>query len=294
MYNLIRKYISIIYFISAVKWQIYIFIIPYFSILVTYEIDFIFPDIFPDIFPCYIVIKTIYYSYTNICIYTSERVWKYSGAHQIYGGTILDNYKDWLYALLKTEPIPPEDIPDIGLYMDQVTTLMDTRLAGSKRYPDDKILTKTMINNYTKNHLLPPSDKKKYSREHVFLLIMIYYLKSMLSISDIQSLLEPLSEKYFPKNEENGLTLSDIYQKIIDDNTANEEAISEDIIKTWERTRNSFAEHSPSTEESEYLDDFSFIYQLGYDIYIRKQIIEKLIDQRRKENPPKKKGSKKK
>ncbi len=169
----------------------------------------------------------------------------------------MDNYKDWLYALLKTEPIPPEDIPDIGLYMDQVTTLMDTRLAGSKRYPDDKILTKTMINNYTKNHLLPPSDKKKYSREHVFLLIMIYYLKSMLSISDIQSLLEPLSEKYFPKNEENGLTLSDIYQKIIDDNTANEEYISEDIIKTWERTRNSFAEHSPSTEESEYLDDFS-------------------------------------
>ena len=137
-------------------------------------------------------------------------------------------------------------------------------------------------------------DKKKYSREHVFLLIMIYYLKSMLSISDIQSLLEPLSEKYFPKNEENGLTLSDIYQKIIDDNTANEEYISEDIIKTWERTRNSFAEHSPSTEESEYLDDFSFIYQLGYDIYIRKQIIEKLIDKRRKENPPKKKGSKKK
>ena len=171
----------------------------------------------------------------------------------------MDNYKDWLYALLKTEPIPPEDIPDIGLYMDQVTTLMDTRLAGSKRYPDDKILTKTMINNYTKNHLLPPSDKK-----------------------------------YFPKNEENGLTLSDIYQKIIDDNTANEEYISEDIIKTWERTRNSFAEHSPSTEESEYLDDFSFIYQLGYDIYIRKQIIEKLIDKRRKENPPKKKGSKKK
>ena len=199
-----------------------------------------------------------------------------------------------LGSLSRIDYIKPEEVPNIPLYMDQVTTLMDTRLAGSKRYPDDKILTKTMINNYTKNHLLPPSDKKKYSREHVFLLIMIYYLKSMLSISDIQSLLEPLSEKYFPKNEENGLTLSDIYQKIIDDNTANEEYISEDIIKTWERTRNSFAEHSPSTEESEYLDDFSFIYQLGYDIYIRKQIIEKLIDKRRKENPPKKKGSKKK
>ena len=107
----------------------------------------------------------------------------------------MDNYKDWLCNLLKTESIPPEDIPNIGLYMDQVTTLMDTRLASSKRYPDDKILTKTMINNYTKNKLLPPSNKKKYSREHIFLLIMIYYLKSILSISDIQSLLEPLSER---------------------------------------------------------------------------------------------------
>jgi len=201
---------------------------------------------------------------------------------------------DLLNSLDSLEGIRPGEIPNIALYMDQVTTFMDAQLASSRRFESDKVLTKTMINNYTKNHLLPPSDKKKYSREHVFLLIMIYYLKSMLSISDIQSLLEPLSEKYFPKNEENGLTLSDIYQKIIDDNTANEEYISEDIIKTWERTRNSFAEHSPSTEESEYLDDFSFIYQLGYDIYIRKQIIEKLIDKRRKENPPKKKGSKKK
>ena len=190
--------------------------------------------------------------------------------------------------------IHADQIPNIDLYMDQVTTFMDSHMASTRRRPEDKILTKTMINNYAKNNLLPPPVKKKYSREHVFLLIMIYYLKSMLSISDIQSLLEPLSEKYFPKNKENGLTLSDIYQKIIDDNTANEEYISEDIIKTWERTRNSFAEHSPSTEESEYLDDFSFIYQLGYDIYIRKQIIEKLIDKRREENPPKKKGSKKK
>ena len=205
-----------------------------------------------------------------------------------------ERLRDFFARLDSLDYIKPEQIPNIDLYMDQVTTFMDEHLGQSKRYEDDKVLTKTMINNYAKNNLLPPPVKKKYSREHVFLLIMIYYLKSMLSISDIQSLLEPLSEKYFPKNEENGLTLSDIYQKIIDDNTANEEYISEDIIKTWERTRNSFAEHSPSTEESEYLDDFSFIYQLGYDIYIRKQIIEKLIDKRRKGNPPKKKGSKKK
>ena len=77
-----------------------------------------------------------------------------------------------------------DDIPNIDLYMDQVTTLMDTRLASSKRYPDDKILTKTMINNYTKNKLLPPSNKKKYSREHIFLLIMIRFEKTKKGYAD--------------------------------------------------------------------------------------------------------------
>ena len=49
--------------------------------------------------------------------------------------------------------IKPEDIPNIDLYMDQVTTFMDAQLASTKRYKEDKILTKTMINNYTKNNL---------------------------------------------------------------------------------------------------------------------------------------------
>ena len=183
-----------------------------------------------------------------------------------------------------------KDIPSLDLYMDQIMTLFDDHLQDHKRFVDDKLLTKTMINNYTKNKLLPPSNKKKYSREHIFLLIMIYYLKSILSISDIQSLLEPLSERYFPENTENGLSLSDIYQKIINDYAVNETAISEDIIETWEKSRNSFAEYSLSEEEAKYLDDFSFIYQLCYDIYMRKQIIEKLIDRRREEHPKKKKG----
>ena len=74
---------------------------------------------------------------------------------------------------------------------------MDTRLAGSKRYPDDKILTKTMINNYAKNKLLPPPVKKKYSPEHMMLLVFIYYFKNILSITDIQTLLAPITDRYF-------------------------------------------------------------------------------------------------
>ena len=46
--------------------------------------------------------------------------------------------------------IQPEEIPSIRLYMDQVTTFIEERLAPLKRRPQDKLLTKTMINNYAK------------------------------------------------------------------------------------------------------------------------------------------------
>ena len=49
--------------------------------------------------------------------------------------------------------IKPDEIPNIDLYMDQVTTFMEENLASTKRHEDDKILTKTMINNYAKNKL---------------------------------------------------------------------------------------------------------------------------------------------
>ena len=67
-----------------------------------------------------------------------------------------------------------EKIPGIDLYMDQVTSFMEEELKNTKRNQEDKALTKTMINNYAKNRLLPPPVKKKYSREHILLLLFIY------------------------------------------------------------------------------------------------------------------------
>ena len=111
-----------------------------------------------------------------------------------------------LESLSRIDYIRPEEIPNIDLYMDQVTTFMDTQLAATKRYDEDKILTKTMINNYTKNNLLPPPLKKKYSKEHVLLLIFIYYFKNILSIKDIEIVLKPLKEKYFSGDSDMDLT----------------------------------------------------------------------------------------
>jgi len=96
--------------------------------------------------------------------------------------------------------VKADEIPDIDLYMDQVTTFMDSHLKDMRRHPGDKVLTKTMINNYTKAKIFPPPVKKKYSRTHLMLLIMIYHLKAILSIKDIGvlfhvALAEPDAEK---------------------------------------------------------------------------------------------------
>lgn len=200
---------------------------------------------------------------------------------------------DWLHALLQVTSIPSADIPNIDLYMDQITTFMDAHLADSRRYPDDKIMTKTMINNYTKNHLLPPPVKKKYSREHIILLILIYRLKNMLSITDIQSILEPLTKEYFPVHEESGLSLKDIYDKLLVETEKKHPDIEQQIIADWEDSRNSFDAFSPSAEEAAYLDDLVFIYKLCCDIYTRKQAIEKIIDRRRQASAPSDKKQKK-
>ena len=104
---------------------------------------------------------------------------------------------DLLNSLDSLEGIRPGEIPNIALYMDQVTTFMDAQLASSRRFESDKVLTKTMINNYAKNNLLPPPVKKKYSKEHVVVMIFIYYFKTILSIKDIETILTPITEKYF-------------------------------------------------------------------------------------------------
>ena len=65
-----------------------------------------------------------------------------------------------LESLSKMEYIKSSKIPDIDLYMDQVLTFMNGNLDNVKRHESDKVMTKTMINNYAKNHLLPARKRK--------------------------------------------------------------------------------------------------------------------------------------
>jgi len=118
--------------------------------------------------------------------------------------------EQWLKAFGEFEEnhqIAVNDIPSIDLYIDQVTTFIDDNLGFFKRDEEDKILTKTMINNYTKQQVLPPPHNKKYSKAHMVLLILIYQMKQVMSIHDIQSLLMPANPgEPLTDQEKDGLT----------------------------------------------------------------------------------------
>lgn len=100
-----------------------------------------------------------------------------------------------LRELQKPIRIELADIPDIDLYMDQVLTFLETRLSDYKRGPKEKVFTKTMINNYAKAGIILSPQKKKYSRDNMVLLLLMYRLKHIMSIQDISTLFAPLLER---------------------------------------------------------------------------------------------------
>lgn len=185
--------------------------------------------------------------------------------------------------------VKPTDIPNIDLYMDQVTTFMDNKLRKATRYPsEDKVMTKTMINNYAKNDLLPPPVKKKYSKEHMLVLIFIYYYKGFLSISDIQTILQPITERFFDTKDD--FSIEAIYEEVFALEKEQIDSLKKDVVDKYHQAMGTF-EDAPE-DHKEFLKLFSFICFLSFDVYMKKMLIEKLVDEIRdynKESKPDKK-----
>lgn len=186
--------------------------------------------------------------------------------------------------LHRIDYVKPEDLPNIDLYMDQVTTFMDSQLEASKRYPEDKILTKTMINNYAKNNLIPPPEKKKYSKEHILCLIFIYYFKNILSISDIQRVMNPITDKYFGTDHESSVDMTDIYSEVFSLENEETKNLLKDLARKYNISQKTFLDcEDLSEKDREFLQTFAFICELSFDVYIKKALIEKIIDSLPKE-----------
>ena len=180
---------------------------------------------------------------------------------------------DILHTLAEIDYVHPEDIPNIDLYMDQVLTFLDQELGTVREATEDKAMTKTMINNYTKNQILPSPEKKKYSRDHMLNLIFIYYLKNFLSMKDIKKILDPINEKYF--EGEDSLRFFDIYSAMVGYEQKVAKDVIKDIIRKYNVSRDAF--NDQDDESRKILQDFTFICELAFDVFVKKMMIEQFI-----------------
>ncbi len=104
------------------------------------------------------------------------------------------------------------DLPELDLYMDQVITLIENGYAANKRTPEEKLLTKTMVQNYSKAGLVRPIKGKKYTHEHIVQMLVIYALKRTLTIGEIKQALDTL----YAQEKFDGGQLAGCYEQALD------------------------------------------------------------------------------
>jgi len=191
----------------------------------------------------------------------------------------MDFNKDSLFKIIEElvqgGDISISDIPDIELYMDQVTTFMDNKLRYHKRTLKDKILTKTMINNYTKSKILLPSKNKRYNRQHMMLLILIYYLKQILSINDISILFTPLFQN-MSSSQDDTEYLGSLYNSFLqlkEQSTSELKDILAGKLKLIDSKADAFPEESRETTRI-----LLTVLMLVATASIQKSTAEKIID----------------
>lgn len=189
--------------------------------------------------------------------------------------------KEMLNRIIKhvssAEDIELSDIPCIDLYMDQVTTLFDDKLANTKRLENDKILTKTMINNYTKAKALMPPKNKKYSKNHIILLSIIYNLKQILSINDIKALLSPLINNQDSNINKEILNLDEIYSIYLDIKRKDLDELEEE----YDKMLNHVIEKSSglSIDGNDMATLILLVFALINQATLNKRLAEKIIDE---------------
>ncbi|MCC2503618.1 MULTISPECIES: DUF1836 domain-containing protein [Bacillus cereus group] len=138
----------------------------------------------------------------------------------------MENINELLKTLHLEKNIKLEDIPNVDLYVDQVVQLFENTYADTTRTDDEKVLTKTMINNYAKGKLFIPIKNKKYSKEHMILISLIYQLKGALSINDIKSSLETINDSLLNVDS---FELNTLYKNYLALTESNVESFKQDV-----------------------------------------------------------------
>lgn len=172
------------------------------------------------------------------------------------------------------ESIELDNIPNIDLYMDQVITLFENKLTHTKRNKEDKLLTKTMINNYTKDKLLMPAAKKKYTKEHIILMILLYELKHILTIGDIKQLFRMIIKE----DTVDAKKLSSIYQTYLNCKIKAIETFEISVDKTAKILTEEI--HKMDLSEDKQIQNMLLAIMFTEKATYYKRLAEKIIDEK--------------
>ncbi|MBM7650780.1 DUF1836 domain-containing protein [Neobacillus cucumis] len=185
----------------------------------------------------------------------------------------MKNIKHIVDSLALETNLTLDEIPNIDLYMDQVIQLFENKFNDTKRNQEDKILTKTMINNYAKGKLIFPIQNKKYSKEHLILMSLIYQLKGALSINDIKVTLSGINKKMM--NE--GMDLDTFYSSHLQLTSQNVVEFMEDIEELTEDVKEQVTK--ANQEDAGYLEQVLMISSLVHMSNLYRRLAEKLVDE---------------
>lgn len=121
-----------------------------------------------------------------------------------------------------------DEFPEMEIYMDQAETFLNKGLRVYRKTEKDKVITKTMIGNYVKHNMLPRPVNKKYSKDHLILLTLIFYLKGTFQMEEIERILKPLIDNYNSEFDEK-IDLTSLYEGILEVQAREQESLAQSV-----------------------------------------------------------------
>lgn len=172
--------------------------------------------------------------------------------------------------------IEEESFPDMEIYMDQAETFLNKELGIYKKNEKDKVITKTMIGNYVKHNMLPRPVNKKYSKDHLILLTLIFYLKGSFQMEEIEKIVKPLIDNYNSAFDEK-IDLSSLYEGILEVQAKELASLPKSISEMMEGIKYQLRENELSDDDM--LEIFLLIVNLSMKADAQKFLAHKLLQE---------------
>lgn len=179
-------------------------------------------------------------------------------------------------------------LPEMDLYLDQMVSTLNEELslyAGEEGGP----LTKSIVSNYAKHHMIPKPDGKRYSRSHMVFLLSAFYLKGGFSMEQIERLMTPLIQSYGSQWDDDA-DIPAMYKEVIDFVKSSEEDFAERMDRRVQDIKQFLAEKEQDDDLSElYMIIMSMIYRSNAERFLAEKLLDEYFP-----NPKDKSAKKKK